>query len=92
MKIAGCIFRKDKIITSTKDEFHATYKNHEIFVSTDHFLGEPDDEELKRFNIEVTYDEGGHTCDTYQDFETIEEAIKYALHGSMLLPEQQTLR
>lgn len=91
MKIAGCIFRKNKIYVYTKKEFEADYKGHNISITTDHGFGNPMDISLKRFMIDVVDNnaESFATCvETYEDFETIEEAIESALEGAMLLPRQ----
>lgn len=79
MKIEGCIFQKRKIYTNTSEDFDADYKGYNIRITTDHGFGESTDEDLKRFNIDVVDNnvESFATCvQTYEDFETIEEAIK----------------
>ncbi|KFC19347.1 hypothetical protein [Chryseobacterium sp. FH1] len=83
MKIAGCVIRK--IIEKSPKYFEAEYKGYHIYVSTNHGFGKPKDKNLKRFNIEVTHIESGiYGVNTWEDFETIEKAIEYALEGSLL--------
>lgn len=93
MKIAGCIFQKKKIIESTKNHFEAEYKGHSIYVTRNHGFGKSSEYGKKRFYVNVedlNADSFATCCDGYDDFENIEDAIKYALHGAMLLPEQLT--
>lgn len=93
MKIAGCIFQKRKIRSNTPDLFDADYKGHNFYITTGHGFGEPENEDLKRFNIDVVDNDAesfATVVETYEDYETIEEAIKSALEGAMLLPQQQS--
>ena len=91
MIIANCIFQKRKIYINTKKEFDADYKGHNIRVTRDHGFGKAFDKNKKRFMIDVVDNKAksfGIYVETYGDFESINDAIIYALHGAMLLPEQ----
>ena len=85
MKIRGKVIQNRMIREYTKDVFDASYKNREIYITTDHGHGEPEDEELNRYDITVRAFEGMYDVDTWEDFSTIEEAIHFALEGAMLL-------
>ncbi|MBO0323483.1 hypothetical protein J0X14_14335 [Muricauda sp. CAU 1633] len=92
MKIAGCIFQQRKITEYSKKHFEAEYKGHSIYVTRDHGFGKSKEYGKKRFYINVedlNADSFTTCCDTYDDFENIEKAIEYALHGAMLLPDQR---
>ena len=84
MKISEAIIQNRNILKKTEDEFLATYKGRQIFITTDHGLGEPKYDHLKRFNIEVTIN-GSYEVDTWQDFHTIRDAIRFALIGACLI-------
>ena len=86
MKISGAIIQKRNIIVSSKNEFQATYKGKEIYISTEHSLGKPKYDHLKRFNIDVQdINTGMYDVQTYQDFHEINDAIRYALKGACLI-------
>lgn len=86
MKISGAIIQQRNIIVSSENEFQATYKGKEIYISTEHSLGKPKYEHLKRFNIDVQdMNTGMYDVQTYQDFHDINDAIRYALKGACLI-------
>lgn len=84
MKIGKNIIQNRKISIYTDWEFDATYKKHWITISAYHGWGDPEEDHLTRFVITVRCSEGMYAVDTYDDFETIEEAIAYAIEGAML--------
>jgi predicted dehydrogenase len=86
MKISGAVIQNRNISINTEDHFEATYKGHDIYVSTNHGLGKPKYDHLKRFNIEVHGKDGTLAVDTYDDYHTIEDAIREALIGACLIP------
>lgn len=73
------------ITVNTEKEFEGTYKGMDIFVSSDHGLGEPEYDHLTRFNITVTDKAGMYAVDSYKDCHTIQDAIRYALKGAQLI-------
>lgn len=86
MKIAGCIIQKKNIMEFSKEIFHATYKGKNIYISSNHGFGKAKYDHLTRFNIEVK----DLKCDmldvdAYEDFHTIQDAIRYALEGACLI-------
>ena len=86
MKISGAIIQQRNIIVSSENEFQATYKGKEIYISTEHSLGKPKYDHLKRFNIDVQdMNTGMYDVQTYQDFHDINDAIRYALKGACLI-------
>ena len=86
MKISGAIIQQRNIIVSSENEFQATYKGKEINISTEHSLGKPKYDHLKRFNIDVQdMNTGMYDVQTYQDFHEIKDAIRYALKGACLI-------
>lgn len=87
MKVGNAVIRKKAIEISTPDQFYAEYKGRKISITTNHGYGEPRVPGLKRFLIDVTDIKTGMLdVDTYEDFETIDQAISYALEGAMLTP------
>ena len=88
MKIAGLVIQNRKISVNTENDFVATYKGKEIIISTNHGFGKPKYEHLKRYNIDVIdIATGMIDVQTYEDFHTMIDAIRYALKGSYLLLE-----
>ena len=86
MKISGAIIQQRNIIVSSENEFQATYKGKEIYISTEHSLGKPKYDHLKRFNIDVQdMNTGMYDVQTYEDFHDINDAIRYALKGACLI-------
>lgn len=87
MKVGNAVIRKKAIEISTPDQFYAEYKGRKISITTDHGYGKPCVPGFKRFLIDVTDIKTGMLdVDTYGDFQTIDQAIFYALEGAMLLP------
>ena len=87
MKVSGAIIQQRNIIFSSGNEFQATYKGKEIYISTEHSLGKPKYKHLKRFSIVVQdMNTGMYNVQTYQDFHEIKDAIRYALKGACLIP------
>lgn len=86
MKILNSLFRKNKIIIYNKNNFIATYKNKYFHITSDHGYGKSSVDVNIRFCIDVIdLKSGMYDVFTYQDVETIEEAIKFALKGSCLV-------
>ena len=86
MKISGAIIQQRNIIVSSENEFQATYKGKEIYISTEHSLGKPKYDHLKRFNIDVQdMNTGMYDVQTYEDCHEINDAIRYALKGACLI-------
>lgn len=85
MKISGAVIQNRNITTNTEITFEATYKKHNIFVSSDHNLGDPKHDHLTRFNVVVTNDGGGYAVDSVEDCHNIRDAIRGALTGACLL-------
>ena len=87
MKISGAIIRDKFISENTPDKFNAIYKGREINITTDHGHGKPKFDHLKRYDITVIHLESGmYDVNTYEDLHTMQDAIRYALKGSCLLP------
>lgn len=87
MKISGAIIREKFISENTPDKFNAIYKGREINITTDHGHGKPKYNHLKRYGITVIHLESGmYDVNTYEDFHTMQDAIRYALKGACLLP------
>lgn len=86
MKIGKATIQTQKITRHTKNEFEATYKEKHIYISTDHGFGPAEDENQKRFEIEV-FDimSGAYDVCTIKDFNTIEDALLYALEVAKLV-------
>jgi len=87
MKISGAIIRDKFISENTPDKFNAIYKGREINITTDHGHGKPKYDHLKRYDITVIHLESGmYEVNTYEDFHTMQDAVRYALKGACLLP------
>lgn len=84
MKIAGRIFRKNKIRTNTDTTFCAGYKGCCITVTTNHGHGKPKYDHLQRYDITVTDERGCYLVNDWQDKHEIRYAIIYALEGAEL--------
>lgn len=83
MKVLGCIIQNRQIIDHTENLFNARYRGKSIYISTSHEFGVPKYSRLKRFLINVADIKSGiYYIQTYQDFEHIDDAIKYALKGA----------
>ena len=89
MKISGIVIQNRSISKNTENDFIATYKERIIEISTNHDLGSPKWDHLKRYNIEVTFN-GSYEVNTWQDFHTMRDAIRYALIGACLIPNPMT--
>ena len=88
MKISGLVIQNRNIFVNTKNDFIAKYKGKEIIISTNHGFGKPKYEHLKRYNIGVIDIESGmKDVQTCEDFHTINDAIRCALKGSLLLKD-----
>ena len=87
MNVGGAIIQKRMIHEHTETTFHATYKGHDIHVTSDHGHGKPKYDHLTRYDIEVrVVDSGIMDVSTWEDFHTIQDAIRYALRGACLIP------
>lgn len=86
MKISQAVIQNRNIQENTEDDFIATYKGKKIIISTDHGFGNSKYNYLKRFMIDVVDIKSGmKDVDSYQDFQDIRDAIKYALVGACLI-------
>jgi len=82
MKISGSIIQKRNIEIFTENDFQATYKGKNIYISTSHGFGDAKYDQLKRFTIDVNDIKTGMVdVQTYEDFHNIRDAIRYALIG-----------
>lgn len=89
MKISGSVIRN--ITTNTKDNFVATYKGKEIIITTNHGHGKPKYDHLTRYDIIVIdLKSGMYDVNTYEDCHTMNDAIRYALKGAILLNDTKT--
>jgi len=72
--------------------FTATYKGFSIQITTDHGHGQPQNNDLKRFDIAVQNIKNGILdVDTWEDLPTLHQAVKYALIGACLIePDNKT--
>lgn len=87
MKIGGCVIQDRNIGIHTKDDFTATYKGKQIYITTDHGFGDAIYSHLTRYDIDVIdLKTGMYDVTTYQDLHTMRDAILYALKGAMLTP------
>jgi len=87
MKVAGRVFRNNKISYNNEKEFTAIYKKHDIdinMIEDDELDNDEDYCGTREFNIEVRAGDGMFTVDTVEDFTNIKEAIEYALEGATL--------
>ena len=88
MKISTLVIQNRNISINNENDFVATYKGKEIIISTNHGFGKPKYDHLKRYNIDVIdIATGMIDVQTYEDFHTMRDAIRYALKGSYLLLE-----
>jgi adenylosuccinate synthase len=86
MKISNLVIQNRNILVNTENDFDANYKGKNIVISTNHGLGKAKYDHLKRFNIDVTDIESGcKDVQTWEDFHTMRDAIRYALIGACLL-------
>ena len=86
MKISGAIIQNKNITINSENDFVATYKGKEIIISTNHGFGKPKYNHLKRYNIDVIdISTGMIDVQTYEDFHTMRDAIRYALKGACLI-------
>lgn len=84
MKIAGRTFRNVSF-TNKETCFYAIYKGKKISITTNHGYGKPKFKQLNRFLIDVTDIKTGMIdVDSYEDCETIDEAIQKACTGAMI--------
>ena len=88
MKISGLIIQNKNIAVNTEDEFQAKYKGKLIIITTNHGFGKAKWDHLKRFMIDVTdMKTGMYDVDTYEDFHTMQDAIRFALIGACLISD-----
>jgi hypothetical protein len=86
MRVSTAIFQNKRIKESTNKKFLAYYKGKEFYITDDHGYGKPKDKKLTRFIIDVIdLKSGMKDVSTYQDYETIIEAIIFALDGACLI-------
>ena len=86
MKIFGAIIQNKNISINSENDFVATYKGKEIIISTNHGFGKPKYNHLKRYNIDVIdISTGMIDVQSYEDFHTMRDAIRYALKGACLI-------
>jgi len=86
MKISGAIIQNKNITINSENDFVATYKGKEIIISTNHGFGKPKYNHLKRYNIDVVdISTGMIDVQSYEDFHTMRDAIRYALKGACLI-------
>lgn len=86
MKISGLLIQNRNILVYNENNFICTYKGKQINITTNHGLGEPIYNHLKRYSISViNMDTGMKDVDTYDDFHTMRDAIMNALRGANLL-------
>lgn len=86
MKISGAIIQNKNISINSENDFVATYKGKEIIISTNHGFGKPKYNHLKRYNIDVVdISTGMIDVQSYEDFHTMRDAIRYALKGACLI-------
>lgn len=86
MRISEAIIQNRNILRYSDDNFDATYKGKRITITTDHGFGKPKYNHLKRYCIDV-WDimSGMKDVDSWQDFHTMKDAIRYALIGACLI-------
>ena len=86
MKVSGAIIQKRMISEHTETTFHATYKGHDIHITSCHGHGKPKHDFLTRYDIEVRVGESGVLdVNTWEDFHNMHDAIAYALRGACLI-------
>lgn len=87
MKISGVIIQERNISENTNSDFVATYKGKSITISTNHGLGKPKYDHLKRYNIDVIDIKSGmYDVQSYEDLHEMRDAIRLALKGACLIP------
>lgn len=87
MKISeGVVIQERNIEVNSGNTFIARYKGKEIYITDDHGYGKARDDDLTRFIVDVVDEKTGmKDVDSYGDFHSIKDAIKYALKGAMLI-------
>lgn len=86
MKVSEAIIQERMIHEHTETTFHATYKGHDIHITSVHGHGKPRYEHLTRYDIEVRIKGCGIAdVSTWEDFHTMQDAIRYALKGACLI-------
>ncbi len=85
MKISGRVIQERNISENSETDFVANYKGHIIHVTSDHGHGEPKQDWLTRFDIQVYDKRGCFAVDTWEDCHTIKDAIRSGFKGAMLL-------
>ena len=85
MKIAGAIIQSKHILANTETTFEATYKKHNIYISTDHGFGSAAYPHLNRYAISVRGEDGGYAVYSFEDLHNMRDAIRYALKESLLI-------
>ena len=87
MKVSTAIIQNKKISEHSETDFVATYKGREIKITTNHGHGKAEYDHLTRYDITVIHLESGmHDVNTYEDFHTMRDAIRYAIIGACLMP------
>ena len=85
MRIGGCTFLNRNILLHNDCEFVGMYGGRTIYISTDHGLGQPSVNRLKRFQIDVVTNVGNtFEFQDWKDYGSIKKAITYALKGANL--------
>jgi zona occludens toxin (predicted ATPase) len=88
MKISAIIIQNRNIKSYSSDLFDATYKGKRIYITTDHGFGKPKYDHLKRYCIDVwDIKSGMKDVDAWQDFHEMKDAIRFALIGACLIPD-----
>jgi zona occludens toxin (predicted ATPase) len=86
MKISGIVIQDRNILDNTENDFDARYRGKRIIITTDHGFGKPKYDHLKRFCIDVwDIKSGMKDVDSWQDFHTMKDAIRFALIGACLI-------
>jgi len=85
MKVYGATIQKRMIREHSYTTFHATYKGHDIHITTVHGHGAPKHDHLTRFDIEVKGKDGCFYVNTWEDYHTMHDAIGNALRGACLI-------
>jgi hypothetical protein len=74
------------IEVSNEETFIARYKGRYIYITTDHGHGKAQYKWLKRFHMDVIHEKSGmYDCEAVEDHHNINDAIRSALKGSMLI-------
>jgi hypothetical protein len=86
MRISSAIIQNRNIRISTADDFDASYKGKRISITTDHGFGKAKHDFLNRYCIDVwDVKSGMKDVDSWQDFHTMKDAIRFALIGACLI-------